>query len=48
MWIGYAIFTGQKLEGDDMWKLVEGLRKNSFLGEYTHLLTGGRHVCHVL
>uniref|UniRef100_A0A7S2TLQ6 pyridoxal kinase n=1 Tax=Lotharella oceanica TaxID=641309 RepID=A0A7S2TLQ6_9EUKA len=37
---GYKIFRGQKLEGVDMDKLMEGLEKNDFLATYTHLMTG--------
>ena len=37
---GYDVFTGHKLEGDEMLALVDGLRRNDFLRGYSHLLTG--------
>jgi len=37
---GYKIFTGEKREGVEMEKLMEGLEKNDFLATYTHLMTG--------
>lgn len=36
---GYPSFSGQKLQGDDINRLVDGLKKNGLL-RYTYLLTG--------
>eukprot|EP01104_Vermistella_antarctica_P013177 TRINITY_DN3957_c0_g1_i1.p1 TRINITY_DN3957_c0_g1~~TRINITY_DN3957_c0_g1_i1.p1 ORF type:complete len:313 (+),score=56.90 TRINITY_DN3957_c0_g1_i1:158-1096(+) len=37
---GYPSFSGQRLDGDDLWCLYEGMEKNNLTSEYTHLLTG--------
>mmetsp|Transcript_23168 Transcript_23168/g.38123 ORF Transcript_23168/g.38123 Transcript_23168/m.38123 type:complete len:297 (+) Transcript_23168:175-1065(+) len=37
---GYQSWTGQVLNGDQLWALIEGLEKNGLLKGYTHLLTG--------
>lgn len=36
---GYPKFTGDRLGGDALWSLVEGLQSNQLLG-YSHILTG--------
>lgn len=37
---GYPKFTGQILDGDALWKLVEGLEANLLLNGYSHVSTG--------
>ena len=37
---GYGKFAGDRLDGDQLWALVEGLEANTLLGDYTHVLTG--------
>jgi pyridoxine kinase len=37
---GYARFSGNKFEGAELDRLVEGLDANGFLAEYSHVLTG--------
>lgn len=36
---GYPTVTGQVLNGEQLWQLIEGLEANELL-HYTHLLTG--------
>ena len=36
---GYPSFTGQVMDGDSLWTLIEGLEKNGLL-HYSHLVTG--------
>ncbi|KAJ3110412.1 hypothetical protein HDU96_006631 [Phlyctochytrium bullatum] len=37
---GYPKFTGDRFEGPQILKLLEGIEANGFLKDYTHLLTG--------
>ncbi|KAJ3328115.1 hypothetical protein HDU76_010564 [Blyttiomyces sp. JEL0837] len=37
---GYPKFTGERLEGPQIVKLLEGLQANGFMEEYSHLLSG--------
>ena len=37
---GYPAVRGDRLDGDQLWALVEGLDANGLLEGYTHLLTG--------
>ena len=37
---GYASFTGEKLDGDQLCNLMDGLDANDLMSSYTHLLTG--------
>jgi len=36
---GYPSFKGQRLNGEQLWELIEGEEANKLLN-YTHLLTG--------
>eukprot|EP01137_Pigoraptor_chileana_P015616 Opistho-2@71781 len=36
---GYGAWTGQRLDGTQLWDLVDGLQKNNLI-QYSHLLTG--------
>ncbi|KAJ1550397.1 hypothetical protein HK405_000710, partial [Cladochytrium tenue] len=40
---GYRHFSGERLEGPQIKKLLDGLEANGMLGEYTHILTGRSH-----
>ncbi|KJE92638.1 pyridoxal kinase [Capsaspora owczarzaki ATCC 30864] len=37
---GYLSFAGQRLNGDQLWEVFEGLDRSGLLGQYTHLVTG--------
>lgn len=38
---GFPTWTGEIMDGEQLWRLVEGLEANGLCGRYTHLLTGG-------
>ncbi len=37
---GYPKVAGQRLDGDDLWTVVEAMEENGLLAGYTHILTG--------
>jgi pyridoxine kinase len=37
---GYPSWSGEVMDGEALWRLVEGLEANGLLAGYTHLLTG--------
>lgn len=37
---GYKLFTGERLQGEQLAAVFSGLRANDFLPQYTHVLTG--------